>query len=71
MFKKGEIVKYKAAFLKSCGWHTNVPIDGLVEEDQKNMFVNVRWSDMEDGDPPRAVHHNNILLVSKPDYSGM
>lgn len=68
LYKKGDIVKHKASFLRNTGWLTGVPIDGLVVADQEEHedLVRVQWCDAEEA---VGVHPGNILLSGIPDYS--
>lgn len=68
-FQVGDIVKYRAKFLQSVGWYTDVPINGRVEAINDRMQMpSVLWSDR---DEPILVHPANIQLASKPDTSGL
>ena len=50
-YHKGDIVRHKAAFLRSTGWYTNVPINGQVLEASKKIddhqLLVIEWSDGE------------------------
>jgi hypothetical protein len=69
-FKKGDIVRYTAKFLRNTGWHTGVPVNGRVRGVSKlgeNDLVDVAWSDGEN----RKVLAVNLMRAGDPDYSGM
>lgn len=59
MFKRGDIVCYRATFLRSVGWYTNVPIDGKVTNDADPEVVSVQWCDQ---DVPVRVNAKNLIL---------
>ena len=50
-YKKGDIVRHRAEFLRSTGWYTNVPINGQVLEApdavENHQLLTVEWSDSE------------------------
>lgn len=64
-FHVGDIVRYRAAFLQSIGWYTNVPVDGKVMRNLAEPFVEVVWSDGQ----KRTVHEGNLIKRGRPDYS--
>lgn len=68
LYKKGDIVKHKAAFLRNTGWFTGVPVDGLVVENQQatDDLVRVQWCDAEEA---VGILSANILLSGTPDHS--
>lgn len=69
-FKVGDIVKHKASFLKSIGWYTDVPKNGVVEKVEpfgSKQVLFVLWSDGN----RISITDDNVMLASKPDYSGM
>lgn len=70
LYKKGDIVKHKASFLRSVGWYTDVPINGLVVQDQETADspVRVHWNDADDGHIT-PILPSNILPWRKPDNS--
>jgi hypothetical protein len=72
-FKVGDIVKHKASFLKSCGWYTNVPVNGKVVaiEDPARLGIGCVQVDWSDGSASRPIRESDILLAKDPDYSGM
>ena len=69
-FKRGDIVKYTAKFLKSVGMHYDVPRDGVVLSITGMGYPRVRWCD-DQRPEGQSVHPSNIMLADKPDYSGM
>ena len=59
--KVGDLVVYKAKFLKSIGWYTDVPKNGkIIEADE--TFPVIQWCDREE---PTRVHVANVILSSK------
>lgn len=52
-FKKGDIVCHKAEFLRSIGWHTNVPINGKVLEACPNGVTALHWETPTKAEPVR------------------
>jgi hypothetical protein len=73
-FKVGDIVKHKASFLKSIGWYTGVPRDGMVMEVTSHFgeggdTLKVMWAGEWKG--PTSILPCNVMLASEPDYSGM
>jgi hypothetical protein len=66
-FKVGDVVKFKASFLQSVQWYTDVPMNGVVKELLKYGNVLVAWCDGYES----GVHPKNIMLNGKPDYSGL
>ncbi len=71
-FKKNDIIKIKAAFLKSAGWYTNVPKNGRVEGVEElspggTVLLDVTWSD----GARSKINAANVMLDGKPDYSGV
>ena len=67
-FRKYDLVKYKASFLQSVGWYTDIPRHGTVTEVCNENYVMVEWYDR---DYDTMVNVSNIMLLGKPDYSGM
>lgn len=76
-FKVGDIVKWKACFLKSTCWFTNVPIDGKVVEYPVDFgkgisggpntdYARIVWCDWKEA---KIVNVRNIMLASEPDYT--
>lgn len=64
----GDLVKYTAKFMQSTGMYTGGPIDGkVVAPGMNERFVQVQWNDRDD---PVQVNVANIMLKSKPDYTG-
>lgn len=57
-FKPGDIVCHKAAFLRSVGWYTNVPINGKVLEVDGDLLT-VHWNDQ---DEPTRIRRTNVIL---------
>jgi hypothetical protein len=60
--KKGDLVCYTKAFLRSTSWYTNVPIDGKIIDDSDQEFPVVRWCDREE---PVRVHCKNLILKGR------
>lgn len=58
-----DIVCYRASFLRSISWFTNVPINGKVVEaaDDSPRRVRVEWSDGTN----TVVLESNLILESK------
>lgn len=49
-YKVGDIVRHTSKFLRSVGWHTNVPINGLVYGVGSlgdHQLLTVKWNDRE------------------------
>ncbi len=67
-FKKGDIVKHKASFLRSCAWYTNVPINGLVTGYNDMGMPMVVWNDQSD-EESHAIREDVILLWKDLDPS--
>lgn len=68
----GSRVKYRATFLKSCAWHTDVPRFGTVTAEPLTLgggitLVTVKWCDGHEN----RVNAKNLMPYGKPDYSGM
>jgi len=72
-FKQGDIVKHKGKFLRSIGWYTNVPIDGMVLSVKVNGTFDgwpiVLWCDEAGQSDGSLVNPANIMLAKDPDYS--
>ncbi len=68
LYKKSDLVKHKASFLRSTGWYTNVPRDGRVAIDQETPedIVRVQWCDAEE---VVGIYPMNILPYGTPDHS--
>jgi hypothetical protein len=63
-FKVGDVVCHKAAFLRSVGWFTEVPINGRVNRLRQfgaNTWPVVEWADGNAG----MVNPANIILYSE------
>ena len=69
-FSVGQIVKHKAKFLKSIGWYTDVPRNGIVRGFNSLDMPRVQWCDSDD-ETGVAIHPGNIMPDSKADYSGL
>ncbi len=63
MFNVGDIVCHRASFLRSIGWHTNVPINGRVKQvhDGSPLRLTVEWSDGE----TQCIVASNVILESR------
>ncbi len=59
-FKINDIVCFRAEFLRSISWYTDVPINGKVLEVDGEL-VTVRWCGGEVG----RVRRSNLLLFSE------
>ena len=59
--KVGDLVVYKAKFLKSVGWYTDVPKNGKVVETD-DTFPLIHWCDREEA---IRVHVANVILSTK------
>jgi hypothetical protein len=66
-FQPGDVVKYKASFLQSVGWHTGVPKNGKVVGVAEGLGFPI--VDFADGGEPRPVNPANLQMAGKPDYS--
>ena len=63
-FEVGDIVKYRGNFLRSVGWHTNVPKDGRVVGIEEGLnFPIVEWNDGH----TTPVNPVNLQLAKQPD----
>ena len=58
-FSVGDVVCHRAAFLRSIGWYTDVPMNGEVRE-VGPRFLKVVWNDQPDADPQRILPANVI-----------
>lgn len=67
MFRVGDKVKYKGNFLRSIGWYTDVPKDGIVVDAKPGNYVRVLWNEFVE--EPLPVHVKNITLANKADNS--
>ena len=69
-YKKGDLIKHRASFLRNTGWYTNVPIDGKVTDpmdgQMDDRYLMVQWCD---SDVPVMISRNVILPVSALDPS--
>jgi len=61
---KGDVVCYKAAFLRSVGWLTNVPTNGVVVDDTDPTYPRVQWCDDDRDSLGVRVHAGNLLLYA-------
>lgn len=63
-FKVGDIVKHKASFLRSTGWYTSVPRDGIVRRTEDEMMMHscvaVQWCD-SDNEAGVPINKANIM----------
>lgn len=60
-FEVGDKVEYRAAFLRSIGWVTNVSTGGVIDAAPNQHIVRVRWPD------GRTVSVNTANLIHKED----
>lgn len=61
-FKLGELVCYRASFLRSISWFTNVPIDGKIVDVSDPEMPGIHWCDR---DEPIRVNAKNLILKSE------
>jgi hypothetical protein len=64
-FTVGDIVCHRAAFLRSCGWYTNVPKNGRVtnvENMSKYQLLTVEWTNDE---APSKILSANVILYNR------
>ena len=69
--RNGDLVKYKASFIKSTiksMGYLNAPREGRIVEVINEKYVVVEWCDQE---LTMMINVNNIILLGKPDYSGI
>ena len=69
-FNVGDIVRYKASFLRSVGWYTNVPDRGEVVSTKSTIksleLIKVKWP----GDAqPMSILSSNLVLAGRLDPS--
>ncbi len=75
MFKLGDIVKFKAVFLKNTGQYTE-PVPFLKGEIVElvdmgsGVWPRVQWPE-DYREEPVLVAAGNLMLAGKPDYSGI
>jgi hypothetical protein len=65
-FTRGDVVCHKAAFLRSCGWYTNVPKNGIVTAVDNGLapdrqILTVAWSDGE----TMKILSSNVILYNR------
>ena len=76
-FGVGDIVKHRASFLKSVGWYTDVPRDGIVRGLSEQLqtdgvpFPRVQWCDRPEDTDGTLINPHNIMPAKSPDYSGL
>jgi len=63
-FKVGDVVVFRAAFLRSVGWHTDVPERGTVTEVHEQPFPRV-LVDWHDDHGPTGSASKNLILESE------
>jgi len=59
-FKTDDVVCFRSSFLRSIGWHTDVPVNGRVLS-VKDDLVKVQWSDGS----VTNTRTTNLILESK------
>lgn len=71
-FVNGDLVCHRAAFLKSCSWYTNVPINGKVVGADERGYPIVNWCNEPESkqpveeragiNPANIIHYNRRHL---------
>ena len=64
-FNVGDIVKHTGEHLRSIGWYTDVPKNGIVRSTNKDGWPRVQWCD-EDNEIGTLIYPGCIMLAKNP-----